>query len=175
MTAGVLWQPQSSGVPQLYAQPFVADFIGNTSGKTRVARLPIQGVKKDVIACGAYVNDAAVRIAIVNLNFWAGTPSDKRPNVSIALEVPATVSSVKLDRLSNLLGAYAGAPNTTYAGSQWTYKSNGEEVEGVRNDSSTLPVQSGVVNVSVKDSEAILVHLYHGDSGRTVTGLLAFI
>jgi hypothetical protein len=166
MDAGFsMWLPESSGnlkaqvFPNFYAQPFVADFIGATSGKTRVALLSIQGARKNIIAYAAYVNNAPVRIAIVNLNFWTGTPTDQRPNASITLQLPPSVGSVKVDRLSSLLGAYAGAPNTTYAGSQWTHGSNGKEVKGVRNDSSTLQAPGGIVKVSVKDSEAILVHL----------------
>ncbi|KAH8195530.1 hypothetical protein TruAng_010315 [Truncatella angustata] len=160
-----MWLPvASAGVEaqvfaNFYSQPFVADFIGS-SGATTTQRLSITGgeTSPNLAAYGAFENEVLKRIAIANLQYWnqtsSGTP---RPSTSIDLYVPDGVTEVSVARLTSPIGAGAGADTITYAGSQWTYESLGNEVEGVRNDSLIIEVQGGIVTVSVSDSEALLL------------------
>ncbi|KAF2175998.1 glycoside hydrolase family 79 protein [Zopfia rhizophila CBS 207.26] len=152
-----MWLPvESAGTKpkvfsNFYAQPFVADFIGNTSGKTRVVYLPIEGSKDNVVAYAAYVGGSAARVAIVNLNLWDGGNGGERPSTKISFKVPGGVDGVEVVKLSSPKGARASADSITYAGSQWTYESFGKEVKNVRNDTEILEVKEGCVNVEVKN------------------------
>ncbi|KAI0893678.1 glycoside hydrolase family 79 protein [Annulohypoxylon nitens] len=162
-----LWLPVASAgydaqvFSNFYSQPFVADFIGS-SGKTQVAKLDISGSNPpaNVAVYGAYEDNVAKRIAITNLNYWNKTSSGTdRPSVTLDLSVPDGVESVKVYYLSSPLGAGAAADNITYAGSQWTYESLGEEVKNVVNDTKNITVSDGVASVTVQNSEAVLVWL----------------
>ncbi|KAI1655416.1 glycoside hydrolase family 79 protein [Daldinia decipiens] len=162
-----LWLPVASAGHQaqvfsnFYSQPFVADFVG-PSGKTRVAKLDIAGddAPENLAAYGAYEGGAAKRVAIANLNYWNKTSSGvQRPSVALDLEVPMGVASVKVYHLNSPLGAGAAADTITYGGSQWTYKSLGEEVKNVRDDTEQVAVKNGVASVTVQNSEAALVWL----------------
>jgi hypothetical protein len=165
MTAGYdMWLPVDSAntsaqvFSNFYAQPFVADFIGNSSASTRVKKMTVTAEETDVVAYAAYVDNSPRRLGIVNLNYWNGTESSSRPNISIALNLPADIKIVRVDKLASPLGAVATADNITYAGSQWTYASNGNEVKGIKNDSYQLESVNMSVSITVKDSEAALVH-----------------
>lgn len=168
-----LWLPQASGdaaeaqvFASFYAQPFVADFVGR-GGTTQVAAVPVvvsDDDDEDSNNIAGYVafeeGGAPRRLAIVNLDYWNSSSSPApRAAATVALRgLPADVTSVTVDRLSSPLGAGAGADTITYAGSQWTYASNGVEVPGVRDDSETLAVGAdGRVDVSVDQSSAVLV------------------
>ncbi|KAI1079018.1 glycoside hydrolase family 79 protein [Whalleya microplaca] len=162
-----LWLPVASAghQPQVfanfYSQPFVADFIG-TSGKTRVAQLKT-GRKDNVAAYAAYEGSdgAAKRLAVANLNYWnkATAGGKERPGVAVDLKVGKDVKKVRVVRLSSPEGAGAEADSITYGGSQWTYKSLGKEVKGVRDDTKEITVKDGVARVTVPSSEAVLVEL----------------
>ncbi|KAI4597231.1 hypothetical protein KJ359_004744 [Pestalotiopsis sp. 9143b] len=160
-----LWLPIASAgfeaqvFANFYSQPFVADFIG-TSGNATVQELDLIGRedKPNLAAYGAFESGTLKRVAIMNLQYWNETSSGTdRPSTSICLSVPDDVTQVTVDRLSSPAGAGAGADTITYAGSQWTYESLGLEVQGVRNDSSTLDVPDGVVTINIYDSEALLI------------------
>lgn len=165
-----LWLPQASGATEaqvfasFYAQPFVADFVGR-GGTTQVATVPVVGGDADEDSnIAGYVafedGGAPQRLAIVNLDYWNSSSSPApRAAATVALRgLPVGVTSVTVDRLSSPLGAGAGADTITYAGSQWTYASNGVEVPGVRDDSETLAVGAdGRVDLSVDQSSAVLV------------------
>lgn len=170
-----LWLPVASAghaaqvFANFYSQPFVADFIGG-SGKTRVARLDIGGSGGDdenvkgpanVAAYAAYDDDVVRRIAVANLNYWNKTNADAgdRPSVVLDINVPAGVKTVEVAHLNSPLGAGGGADTITYGGSQWTFESLGKEVKGVRKDTENLVVKDGVVRVTVKSSEAVLLRL----------------
>ncbi|KAI1455813.1 glycoside hydrolase family 79 protein [Annulohypoxylon moriforme] len=162
-----LWLPVASAgydaqvFSNFYSQPFVADFIGS-SGKTQVAKLDISGSSPpaNVAVYGAYEDNVAKRIAITNLNYWNKTSSGTdRPGVILNLSVPDGLESVKVYHLNSPLGAGAAADSITYAGSQWTYESLGEEVNNVRNDTENITVNDGVASVTIQDSEAVLVWL----------------
>lgn len=162
-----LWLPiASAGLPaqvfaNFYSQPFVADFIG-TSGETTVQKLTITGgeAQPNLAGYAAFEAGALKRVAFANLQYWNQSSSGtERSTVSIDLSVPEGVAEVRVDKLGSPLGAGADSATITYAGSQWTYASQGDEVTGVRNDSETIQVVDGVATVSVLDSEAILVWL----------------
>lgn len=161
-----LWLPQASGdsEPQVfanyYAQPFVTDFVGN-SGAARVAQIDISDESTgNWAAYAAFEDGNPTRLAILNLNYWNSSSSTTdRASQTISVSVPNNITSVTVDLLSSPLGAGGGADSITYAGSQWTYDSLGLEVTGVRNDSQTLSVQDGQVDITVYQSSAVLVHL----------------
>lgn len=161
-----LWLPQASAgsAPQVfanfYAQPFVTDFVGS-SGTAQVAQLDVLDESTGNLAgYVAFEDGVPRRLAIVNLDYWNSSSSTgARTSQSISIGVPANVSSVTVDVLSSPLGAGGSADSITYAGSQWTYESLGLEVQGVRDDSQTLSVESGQVSVSVNQSSAVLIHL----------------
>ncbi|KAJ9141813.1 Beta-glucuronidase [Pleurostoma richardsiae] len=161
-----LWLPVlSAGMePQVYsnfyAQPFVTDFVGK-SGKAQVAELRITDESTgNWAAYAAFEDGLPKRLVLLNMNYWNRTSSTSaRASQTISIQVPSGVDSVKVDLLSSPEGAGVKADSITYAGSQWTYASLGEEVKGVRNDSQTLEVQGGVVPITVYQSSAVLVHL----------------
>lgn len=161
-----LWLPVASGDSEAqvfasyYAQPFVTDFVGS-SGRTRVSQLDITGESTGNWAgYAAFEGDVPTRLAFVNLNYWNSSSSTTgRASQTITVEVPAGVTSVTVDLLSSPLGAGASADTITYGGSQWTYESLGKEVTGVRNDTETLHVENGQVNITIYQSSAVLVHL----------------
>lgn len=141
-----------------YSQPFIADFIGS-SGETTMAQLNITGDDtENVAAYAAFESGTPKRVAVVNLNYWNETSSGTdRDSVSIDLSIPTSVSSVTVDHLSSPAGAGADATTITYAGSQWTYESTGNEVTGVRDDTEVLTVTDGLVTITVNASSAVLV------------------
>lgn len=162
-----LWLPvASAGYPaqvfaNYYSQPFVADFVGS-SGNTRVAKVALTDAESapNLAAYVAFENDSAARVAIANLEYWNQTSSDfERPVATVNIEVVGDVSSVTVTYLSSPDGAGAGAETITYAGSQWTYESNGQEVRGVRNDTAEIQVVDGVAVVQVPGSSAAIVYL----------------
>lgn len=165
-----LWLPQASGdyepsvYANYYAQPFVADFVGN-SGTAQVAQVDISNESTgNWAAYAAFEDSTPTRLAILNMNYWNSSSSTSdRASQTITINVPDNVSSITVDLLSSPLGAGAGADSITYGGSQWTYESLGLEVTGVRNDSQTLIVVNGQVSVTIYQSSAVLIHLSNLD------------
>lgn len=161
-----LWLPVESGgmQPQVfasfYAQPFVADFVGD-SGKSQVSQLSIDNEStENWAAYVAYEDGVPERLTILNMDYWNMTSSaTDRANQTITIIVPDDVLSVKVDLLSSPEGAGASADSITYAGSQWTYESQGNEVKGVRDDSQTLEVDNGAVSILIYQSSTVLIHL----------------
>lgn len=132
--------------------PFVADFIGTSHASSVV---PLGTLADNVAAYAAFENGGPVRLAIVNLRYWAGDGA--RPAVQVALQAPPGTNSVKVDRLGAPGGATADASSMSYAGLQWTAKSGGMAVK-FRDDSTEPEVgDGGKVSVVVEDSEAVLV------------------
>ncbi|KGQ10225.1 hypothetical protein BBAD15_g4442 [Beauveria bassiana D1-5] len=164
MRAGAsnLWLPGASGnvsaqvFARYYAQPFVADFVG-AAGTVQVKNEPLE---PNVSAYVAYEAGTPRRVAVVNLGYWSRCHNSMttRRSQKVRITAPAGVAKVRVVHLTSPQGASARAKTVTYAGSQWTYESLGKEVKGVRNDGDVLTVQGGVVDVPVKESEAVIVH-----------------
>lgn len=164
MRAGAsnLWLPGASGnvsaqvFARYYAQPFVADFVG-AAGTVQVKNVPLE---PNVSAYVAYEAGTPRRVAVVNLGYWSRCHDSMttRRSQKVRITAPAGVAKVRVVHLTSPQGASARAKTVTYAGSQWTYESLGKEVKGVRNDGDVLTVQGGVVDVPVKESEAVIVH-----------------
>ncbi|KAM3554023.1 hypothetical protein ARSEF4850_006657 [Beauveria asiatica] len=165
-----LWLPGASGnvsaqvFARYYAQPFVADFVG-AAGTVQVKNVPLE---PNVSAYVAYEAGTPRRVAVVNLGYWSRCRSSSSSSSSsspttrrlqkVRITAPEGVAKVRVVHLTSPQGASARAKTVTYAGSQWTYESLGKEVKGVRNDGDVLTVQGGVVDVPVKESEAVIVH-----------------
>jgi hypothetical protein len=157
-------KPQVFG--HYYAMPFVADFIGKNND-TRVAPLHLTGNGDNkVIGYGAWSGGSLVRVALIDFHIWTPSgnssaliPAD-RPVRNITLNnLPSGTASVKATYLISNHGAKGLAESITYAGSQWTAKSGGKEVKGVRNDSKTVQVHNGKAVVKVPASSAVLIHI----------------
>ena len=135
-----------------YSQPYVAEFIGKTGGKTRVSELQVNS--PNVVAYAAYDGTSSItRVAIVNLKLWDQLSGSERPVTSFELNVPTDVKSVTIKQLDSPAGGYANASSITWGGSQWTYQSGGKEVP-VKSDTQTLEPASGKVTVPMQDSAA---------------------
>ena len=158
------WLPvDSAGVPaqvfaSFYAQPFIADFI-SSGGQTRVSQLDITGASEYFVGYAAYDANVPARIALVNLKTWESNSTDPRGAEALTLSGLDGVTSVTVNVLSSPNGATADASTITYAGSQWTYESGGNEVTGVRDDTQHIAVVDGSVTLRVDDSSAVLVYL----------------
>lgn len=139
-----------------YAMPFVGDFIG-VGGGSQAVQLDT-GVE-NVVAYASYADGTPARIAIVNLNIWDEGDTTERPSETLTFALPDGVSEINVDVLNSPQGAHARGDSITYAGSQWTSESNGEEVKGVREDSYTIQVENGKAELSVEKSTAVLLHL----------------
>lgn len=164
-----LWLPHASGgydaqvFSNYYSHPFLADAVG-PSGETQIAKLDITGgaAAPNLAIYGAWDAGVASRVVVANLQYWnASSSGTERPSAFVDLDLgeDTAVTEVLIARLSSPDGAGAGAETITYGGSQWTFDSLGEEVTGVRNDSSTVAVENGIATVEVPDSEAVLVYL----------------
>ena len=159
----LLFNPlDSDGVPQQtyapwYAQPFVADFIGQ-GGSTRMSILdqrPGTG-NSNIVAYIAYEGHTPKRIAIINFGFWTSSSNSSRPNDAITFSnLPA--DRVILKRLTSPLGASSLASNITYGGSQWLKSSEGREVQNVVKDTETLVIEGRQLVVNVDASSAVLL------------------
>ena len=165
-----MWLPVASGglEPQVfanyYAQPFLADFVGD-SGRTRVSKVDVGGgeLHPNLAVYAAFEGSRAKRLAVANLDYWNRTSSGyERPVARLCVRLPQQkqhVESVVVTRLSSPDGAGADAETITYAGSQWTFESRGKEVRGVRDDTDVVDVEGGYVTIRVPSSEAVIVHL----------------
>jgi hypothetical protein len=78
---------------------------------------------------------------------------------SISLNLASESDSLTVAHLSSPDGAGAGAETITFAGSQWTFESLGEEVKGIRNDTEEVVVENGSAEVKVPASEAVIIYL----------------
>lgn len=162
-----LWLPVASAgfdprvFATFYAMPFLGDFVGK-SGKTTVTKIDLAGgsVAPNLVAYAAFEDGSPQRLAIVNLDYWNRTSSDiERPVPIVSFNLPDEIDSVRVTRLSSPDGAGADVDTITYAGSQWTYESLGEEVEGVRDDTEDVEVEDGQISIEVPSSEAVIIYL----------------
>jgi hypothetical protein len=140
-----------------YAQPFVADFIANTGGNTRVIHF-YTGNLIGMYAAYDGNSTGPSRLAVVNFNFWRGNGT--RPNFDVAFnDLGQNITSATVYHLTSSTGAYARAQNITYGGSQWTKQSNGIQVSGIRNDTQHLQVLNGTLALSVPATSALMISL----------------
>ncbi|CAK7218962.1 hypothetical protein SCUCBS95973_003660 [Sporothrix curviconia] len=170
-----LWVPDASAAPAnpgpqvrapFYTLPFVADFIGQTPGNVIEVAL-----NSDVLTAYASYSPSTgllSKVALINLQAWAeGVSTGARGSVTFSVPAPsaATVSAT-VRRLTAAAGCqalgydYAGpAQNITWAGEQWSYaidNGKGHMVAGV-SATETVAVVNGAVQVTVLDSEAVIV------------------
>lgn len=135
-----------------------ADFLGSdTSKSTRVQSLQIPGSDQKLSAYASHLGTDLSKVAIFNMRLWdASVSKGPRPDEKIELELPTTVKSVTVQRLTGP-GAFA-QENVSWGGEDWTYESGGKG-EMISVDKETLPVIQGKVIVSVKATEAVIVYL----------------
>lgn len=157
-----------------YALLFAADFLGpSAAGGTTVVSLQLHGAGRSgsttsdtLVAYGAYSGGRLQRVALLNMNYWASSPSSRsgsRGNQTFSVMLGqglGTARSVEVWRLASTKGATAMAADITWAGSRWSAASAGLEQAGAVSDRSVIPVASdGSVQVTVRDSEAVLLRL----------------
>jgi hypothetical protein len=116
---------------------------------------------KDNFFCvyAAYDNKKLARIAINNLNLWSGDRKSaaSRPSKKVKLSIGDDAKSIEVKKLTSPFGGTAStAQNITWGGMRWTADSHGQGVQ-VLNDTVTLPVHEGVMDVEVCASEAVMV------------------
>ncbi|KAK4496782.1 hypothetical protein PRZ48_012765 [Zasmidium cellare] len=164
-----IWIPCNNGTSVLaqthsgyYALITASEFIGGTSGNTRVQQITPGG--NDGSRFSAYVaynGDTPNRVALLNLNYWdQSQPNTPRgqPNIQVS-GIPSSLSSVKVEYLTNPGGAAQNADQTTFGGSQWPYSNLGMEKKGVQNTTTSFPVKGGVASVAVPYSSIAIVYL----------------
>ncbi|KAK8242963.1 hypothetical protein IWZ00DRAFT_512334 [Phyllosticta capitalensis] len=139
-----------------YGDIFVADFIGR-DGELRVAEL--ETTNNNITAYAGYSSDALRKVALVNLQLWNGTEAQgSRPTETISLDgLGEDTTKVKVQRLTGPSGM-ALATEISWAGQQWLTEGNGLPTT-TKNDTLTLAVEGGAVDVEIKASEALLVTL----------------
>jgi hypothetical protein len=156
-----LWNPKykhkDEDVPPnvheaFYGHTFSAEFIGKASN---VSVCNIDLDRPFMSAYAAYDNGNLGRVAIVNLHLWSND-TQPRPHKNVTLTLKASTTSVKVKKLTSLHGGIAKADNITWGGEQWTATNEGKP-QSVLNDTVTLPVSGGKVDIPVKDSEAVMV------------------
>ena len=154
------WQPVPRNGTEQYAPhvrapyygiAFVADFIGTTTN-VRIKNIDLQN--QELSAYAGYQSGVLAKAAVINLVEWNATETTTRPVQTLTLDVPKTVASVKVQRLTGP-GA-SSYDNVTWGGVEWTYANMGKGVQVV-NDTQTVNVTNGVVGLSVNASEAILI------------------
>ncbi|KAL1602678.1 hypothetical protein SLS60_006096 [Paraconiothyrium brasiliense] len=158
-----LWNPQyehngktvpASVHPAFYGHIFVGEFVGKT-GNTRVKHLELG--KPFLAGYAAYDAGKLARIVFVNLELWSEGDGE-RLEKKITLDVGVGVSEVSIKRLTSKMGGTARVGNITWGGVQWTVGNGGKEVE-VLNDTTTVPVNRGMVEIGIKPSEAVMIQL----------------
>jgi len=162
-----LWVPvnvQTNPGPQVrapfYAQPFVADFIGNSTRPVAAINLDL---KSDFLTAYAlYEGEALARVALVNLREWNNTMDTPRGNKTFAINVPTGNNKVSVSRLRARAGAAArgfdaNGQNITWAGTQWSYKADEGKGQLIAPKSEPITVQDGIATVEIADSEAVMV------------------
>jgi hypothetical protein len=159
------WQPVNhKGTEQFtphvrapyYGYVFVADFIGPSKDYSlRIKNLDLKN--HTLSAYAGYESGTLQKIAVVNLFQWNSTETIPRPVERLTLDLPTDVKQVTVEKLT---GPGASSFNgTTWGGVEWSFGSHGIGVR-VANDTQTVDVTtSGVVDVSVQASEAILVRM----------------
>ncbi|KAK7539301.1 uncharacterized protein J3D65DRAFT_618158 [Phyllosticta citribraziliensis] len=139
-----------------YGDVFVADFIGR-DGELRVAELAT--ANENITAYAGYSGDALRKIALVDLSLWNGTAAQgERPSQTVTLQgLGDATERVMVQRLTGP-GGMALATEISWAGQQWLTEGNGRP-STTRNDTLTIDVGGGVVDVEIMASEALLVTL----------------
>lgn len=161
-----LWNPTytnknktipASVYPAFYGQMFSAEFIGD-SENVRVSNIDLNRSFLSVYA--AYDDGKLGRVAVSNMELWSAKDAKPRPQKKVTLNLGTQSKSVDVKKLTSPGGGTAGVGNITWGGMQWTAKSGGKGVQ-VLNDTETLTVTQGEVEVNVKASEAVMVFVKH--------------
>ena len=141
--------------PVYYSMVFSADFIG-TSGKTRVAELPLPVQDTDdQVAYGAYDDGKLARLAVISY----AAPNGNSTAFSFDLGADSGVKQVELRKLvDNAHAMYTGAWNITWAGMSWKAANEGVGQQ-VLNDTIVKTVDNGLVEFDVLDNEAVMAIL----------------
>ncbi|KAF2159215.1 glycoside hydrolase family 79 protein [Zasmidium cellare ATCC 36951] len=163
-----IWIPCNNGstVAQThsgyYALITASEFIGGTSGNTKVQQIT-PGGGNDGSTFSAYVaynGNTPNRVALLNLNYWDQSQNIARPQPTIQVSgIPSGLSSVNVEYLTNPGGAGQNADQTTFGGSQWPYSTLGVEKKGVQNTTIPVAVKGGVAQIPSPYSSVAIVYL----------------
>ena len=150
------------------AAAFIADFVGSSNlGKASEISLSEQDRFTAYVMYGLN-SDLAERVALVNMKEWNENSNSVRGSATVTLDIGQNVTSAIMrrmhaDRGSTAVGYDWGGSNSnvSYAGEQWTYAidlgkghyTNGSLIEEF------LSVSDGNIEVTVPDTEAVLVYL----------------
>lgn len=145
-----------------YAQPFIADFIGDSTCQVSAVELDLHPKSEYLTAYALYEDNSPARVALINLREWNSTSGTHRGRSSFAIDVPSGKSNVTLSKLyaeagASALGFDADGQNITWAGEQWSYKADQGRGHLSGPVSAPAKVHNGVAVVDVVDSEAVIV------------------
>ncbi|KAI0126520.1 glycoside hydrolase family 79 protein [Xylariales sp. AK1849] len=167
------WQPLTTNLTTIgtkapyYGNIAVAAFLGNLQIEpVRIAELDTGGGEREA-AYLAYVDNVLRRILILNMNEYNytlnGTGPGLNPNARItrtySFNVGNMTSSASIQRLyANGSDAITGI---TWDGWSYNYELNGGRPVLLDNVTvgETVPIQGGIVDVGVADSQAVILNL----------------
>ncbi|KAJ5934791.1 hypothetical protein N7466_004338 [Penicillium verhagenii] len=146
---------QRPGVrPPLYGQLVAADVIGRHN-KVHVKSLDL-GLW-DLSAYAVYESGVLARYVVINLDEWNATTSYVRPTRKVSLSVPRGVIWGEITKLSGP-GASSDT-GITWGGHSWNYTTHGRLGQFGKKQSTLVYPRSGLLNLDIFSTEAIVVEL----------------
>ena len=119
--------PEPQVRPNYYAQPYISDFIGNSTSAQSVVEYDLQS--DTLTAYAMYSGSQLSRIALVNLVEWSASSNTTRGSHNFTVSIPEkSANSVTVRRLHADAGAESLGfdvnphQNITWAGEQWSYQ-----------------------------------------------------
>lgn len=154
------WRPKEdlNGDPPhtqggFYGHVFVADFIG-TQANLRVSELETHD--KNITAYAGYYHGKLAKVALTNQLLFEKSQNITRPSRQVTLDLGLAneVSKVTVQKLTAPYGD--SQKNITWAGLDWTNSTHGKP-ELVKNNTETVAVSNGMVELTIGATEALLV------------------
>jgi hypothetical protein len=162
-----LWQPVYLDYTELapphvrapyYGMVYVADLMGSAPD-VRIKELYL--LNQTLTAYMVFNSGVLAKLAVINM--WAHNTTDtvEAPVAPIEVILPSDVQSVKVDILTGPgSDSYDGV---TWGGMEWTYASQGVGVQ-VLNDSYTVDVVDGTVNLGIRASQALMLTMIRAET-----------
>ena len=121
----------------------------------------------NVSAYATFEEGALAKYVVINFDEWNTTTSYPRPTHQVSLNIPADVTTTKVEYLT-APGAEVDQ-NITWGGLSYGFDSMGTGVQ-VTNNTKMLTPANGVLNVSIQSTEAIVVTLLRANASNGNNG-----